>query len=116
MKICNLNYLKKISPENPAFLKDMVQLFLKNAPISMGLIKNGMATNDWDTVQMQAHKLRSHIDVMGMSPEYGIVAKQIEENAFKQQNLKSIASLVSKLDAVFEKATKELQKELEHLN
>lgn len=115
MKICNLNYLKSISPSNPKFIADMIQLFLKNAPPAIAAIKSSLPTKDWGTIQFHAHKLRSHIDCMGMSKEYTDMAQQIEEYAKQQENINSITSLSQKLETIFEKAYIELKAELNYI-
>lgn len=112
MKICNLNYLKSVSPNNTQFISEMIQLFLKNVPIAMDTISTGIKESDWETVQFQAHKLRSHIDTMGIDKKYTEIAKQIEDYAAKKQNMSQINDLISELNSIFDKAYIELQAEL----
>lgn len=112
MKICNLNYLKSVSPNNPQFITEMIQLFLKNVPLAMKAIDTGIKESDWETVQFHAHKLRSHIDTMGMDKKYTEMAKQIEDYASKKQNINQISDLITKLNLIFDKAYIELEAEL----
>ncbi len=116
MEICNLNYLKSVSPNNPKFITDMIQLFLKNAPPALAAINRSLTIKDWGTIQFHAHKLRSHIDCIGISKEYTDMARQIEEYAKQQENINSITGLLQKLENVFEQAYIELREELNNIS
>ena len=112
MEICNLNYLKSVSPNNPKFITEMIEIFLKNVPVAVEAMKASLAPSDWSTIQHHSHKLRSHIDCMGISKKYGEMAKEIEEYAKKQEHIELISEMVLELDTVFEKAYAELRAEL----
>lgn len=112
MEICNLNYLKSVSPNNPKFITEMIHIFLRNVPVAVEGMKQSLRVQDWDTLQHHAHKLRSHIDCMGISKKYTEMAIQIEESAKKKENINLISEFVPQLDLVFEKAYVELKEEL----
>lgn len=112
MEICNLNYLKSISPNNPQFMTEMIQLFLKNVPVAMESMKASVPSGNWEVLQHHSHKLRSHIDCMGMSKKYAEMAKEIEKCSKEQKNIDRINEMVSQLDIVFERAYNELKTEL----
>ncbi len=112
MEVCNLNYLKSVSPGNPKFITEMIEIFLRNVPVAMQAMKESVVSQDWATIQHHAHKLRSHIDCMGISKTYTEMAKQIEEYSKKKEHMNLINEMVLQLDAVFEKAYAELKTEL----
>jgi HPt (histidine-containing phosphotransfer) domain-containing protein len=91
----------------------MIQLFLKNVPISLETIKTSIAIKDWNTVQLHAHKLRSNIDCMGIDKKYAAIAKQIEDSASKTRDLETIPGLFQKMEVTLQKACIELQQELD---
>jgi HPt (histidine-containing phosphotransfer) domain-containing protein len=113
MKVCNLNYLKSVSPDNPGFVTQMIHLFLKNAPQSVESMKSSFISKDWNNLQHFAHKIRSDINCMGISKQYISAAKQIEEHAKQETNFDSIPDLLLKLENIIQEASKELNEELE---
>ena len=112
MEVCNLSYLKSVSPNNPKFMTEMIQIFLKNVPVAIESMKASVPSQDWEMLQHHAHKLRSHIDCVGISKKYADMAKQVEENAKQKKDMAGINEMVMQLDAVFEKAYNELKSEL----
>lgn len=112
MKLCNLNYLKSISPDNPKFVKDMVLIFINNVPISVKAMNAGVISSDWKEIQHHAHKIRSHMDCVEIPKKYVNMAKEIEQSAEQQQNLDVISGLLLKLEIVFQQAYQELDEEL----
>ncbi|MES2590853.1 MAG: hypothetical protein V4608_03125 [Bacteroidota bacterium] len=113
MKLCSLNYLKSISPNNPKFVKDMILIFINNVPVSVKAMNDSLITSNWKELQHHAHKIRSHMDCVEIPKEYVNIAKEIEESAKQQQNLDLIAGLLLTLESVFQQAYQELDEELE---
>lgn len=112
MKLCNFNYLKSISPDNPKFVREMIQLFLKNVPLFIDTINTCLTSSDWDGVQHSAHKIKSHFDCMGIPKDYRDTVKQIEDYAQHQKHLDLIPGLMLKLEGTIQQAYKELETEL----
>lgn len=112
MKLCNFNYLKSISPNDPKFVTQMIKFFLKNVPVSIQIMHDFKSTRDWNSLQHHAHKIRSDINCMGISKTHGNIAKQIEECAKLQENSELIPGLILKLETVLLQVYKELEEEL----
>lgn len=112
MELCNFKYLKSISPDDEKFVTQMIQLFLKNVPVSVEAMKKFKITKDWNSLQHHAHKIRSDINCMGMPKAYGNMAKQIEEYAKLQENFDLIPDLVLTLETILLHAYIELEEEL----
>lgn len=112
MKLCNFKYLKSISPNDETFVTQMIQLFLKNVPVSVEAMKDFTITKDWNSLQHHAHKIRSDINCMGIPKPYANIAKQIEEYAKLQENFELIEDLVLKLELILSQAYMELKEEL----
>ncbi len=53
--------------ENPAFISQLVGLFLSNAPRRMAQIREALAARDALTLERVAHTLRSNFGVLGAS-------------------------------------------------
>lgn len=112
MKLCNLNYLERISPGNPNFVIQIIRMFLKNAPHSIEEIKSSLLTSDWNNIHHHAHKLGSDITCMGIPKNYRNIARQIEEYAKLKENLDLIPGLLKQLEKAIQIACKELDEEL----
>lgn len=112
MKLCNFNYLNSISPDNPKFVREMIQLFLKNVPLFIGTMKTCQVSSNWDGLQHSAHKIKSHFDCMGIPKEYRDMVRKIEEYAQHQKHLDLIPDLMVKLEGATQQAYKELETEL----
>lgn len=111
MKICNLNYLKTISPD-PQFVINMVQLFLKNVPQSLKIMNSCLIDSEWHEMEHQAHKIKSHFDCMGIKKEFRDLVKQIEDYAKLQEQLHLIPGLLVEIEQLFLQASKELTEDL----
>jgi response regulator RpfG family c-di-GMP phosphodiesterase len=61
-ELFNLDGLRKLSRGNDAFVKKMVNIFIKNGPDSVVEMKDAFSGNDIDTVRAVAHRLKPSID------------------------------------------------------
>ena len=114
MKLSNLDYVKSISPNNPKFVKEMIKIFLKQVPVSVKAMNKCVADSDWNGLQDYAHKIKSHVDCMGMPAEYREVAKNIEDYARTREHLDLIPGLLLKIETAFQHVYKELKVELKN--
>lgn len=112
MKIYDLNYLKSLSPDNPQFMVEIIQLFLKQVPLFVEELKKHQSNSDWAGLQFNAHKIGSHFDCLGIQQEYRDVARKIEEFAKLKENSDLIPGLLIKLESSLQQANKELNEEL----
>jgi len=112
MKLCNLDYVKSISPKNPTFVREMIKIFLKQVPISIKAMNECLEASDWNGLQNYAHKIKSQIDCMGMPNEYRDATKKIEEYANLREHLDLIPDLLLKIEIGTKQACKELKIEL----
>ncbi len=111
-KICNLDYLKSHSPNNPKFLSEMIEMILKQTPEYISEIKRCLANSDWNGMHGNIHKIRPSIDFMGMPKDISHAAKIMDEYAATQQHLNLIPELFSKIEKAFQQAYIELEQEL----
>ncbi len=111
-KICNLNYLKSHSPNNPKFISEMIQLILKQTPTYLSEMARCIAANDWNGLQGAVHKIRPSIHLIGMPEEITLATKQIEEYYNKQTHLNLIPDLFDSIEKAFTQSFEELKEEL----
>jgi len=112
VKICNLDYLKSHSPNNPKFLIDMIQMLLTQTPEYISELSKAIVAQDWNGVHAQAHKIRPSIEFMGMPKEIFNAAKIIDQYASNLENLNLIPDLFKKIEKAFDQAYFELKEEL----
>lgn len=112
-KLIDLTYLGKISDNDKAFMKDMIETFVKNAPNDIEVIKNLLKENNWSQIAGTAHKLKPAIKFMGIKPSIEKILK-IEEFAKKESNLNQLEGIISQLETECQAAIKELKIILEN--
>ncbi len=112
VKICNLDYLKSHSPNNPKFLKEMIPMLLKQTPVIIEEINKCLITADWNGLHGNVHKMKPSLDLIGLPKDIKDAALQMEEYAREQKHVDLIPALLLKLEKALEQAYKELEEEL----
>jgi HPt (histidine-containing phosphotransfer) domain-containing protein len=116
MSICNLDYLKSVTPGSNAFPKQIIQLFLNDTPNSIHEIKNGISNSNWQVVYNYAHKIKPSVTMLGLPKELIDVLLLINEYSKTETNTDQITSLVKTLEEGLNEVYIDLQKSLEELN
>ena len=93
MKICNLDYLKTISLDSNELTINIINIFLKNTPVSILAIKNAISTSDWENIQKFAHKIKPSLTIIGLNLEITGAFFKINELAKEKKNLDQIKTL-----------------------
>ena len=114
MKICELDYLKSHAPNNPKFVEEMIQMFLKETPAYLAGIKKSLAASDWEDVHVNAHKIKPSINFLGLPADIADAIKLINEYATTQQHLDLIPNLFLKVETAMQLAYIELADELKN--
>ncbi len=112
MKICNFDYLKSHSPNNPKFLAEMIEMLLTQTPAYFKEIEKSLSASDWNGVHGHIHKIRPFIDLIGLPKTIGVTAKQIEEFSGEQSHLELVPDMFLEVQHAFEMAYVELEEEL----
>lgn len=111
----NLDYLSRTTRGNTALMMEMISLYIEQTPPYIKAIKNGLKIKDWDVVRAVAHKMIPTFSIVGISQEYEIMARKIQELAGTNNPGKEIGELVLKLESVCMQACEELSRELRTL-
>lgn len=80
----NLDELKRISGGDPAFIRDMVELFITQTENSIVEMDNCFDTNDLGRIFKVIHKMKPSVLIMGMDPVY---ARILEIEKMKEGDL-----------------------------
>jgi PAS domain S-box-containing protein len=110
-KICNLTSLRS----KPKFLKVMLEIILKELPVTMKQLATAFENNDWKDLSLKIHSIKPTLSLMGLPNEIISISKQIEENTKKEEHLDLLPAQFIKLEKALEKGCKELEEELNAL-
>ena len=108
IKCIDLNYLLNRTKSDPALMMEMISLYLEQTPTLVNTMKKSFHENDWETLKSAVHKMIPSFSIMGISTDYEIMAKTIQEYANTMQQNDTIHDLVIQLDKVCSQACIEL--------
>ncbi len=107
----NLEYLEQLSEGDQEFTTSMIQYFIDNAPAVLDSMKESYEQKDWVALRNVAHKFKPQLNFMGINSVLEEV-ESIEQDAFKQQNLERLPSLIQKTDRICREAIEQLKQKL----
>lgn len=70
MAILDLDHLKRIVGDDPAFLRQVLQIFIRTAPQDMKALAEASAEGNHEQVAFFAHKLKSACGAIGFNSAY----------------------------------------------
>lgn len=114
----NLDYLYTRTKSNPIYLKEMILIYLAQTPTLINLMKTSYDTQNWETLSSAAHKMIPSFSMMGMNPDFEVMARKVQDFSQSQLNtvsMSDISGIISQLEAICEQACGELKDELEKL-
>lgn len=106
--LTNLAFLNSFAGNNRDKEKKYIQIFLQNSPTLLKQIQQGIEQNDFGTIKIAAHSLKTQLNYMGVKEDISHVY-QIEQKATRQDPMSEIQSLAENLQLVCTKAFTELQ-------
>jgi len=115
MKLCNLNYLKSVSPKSNTFAIQIITLFLKDTPDAIHQMNLALESDNYFSVYKNTVKIKPSFQMIGLPEEYSKLIKEILElsNAMSEKN--KIKTLINDLDKGLKNVYLELEKELKEL-
>lgn len=111
-KLYDLSYLKEL--DDPAYLKEVLILFLNAAPKALQEIKESTLLRQWDEINTQAHRMKSSLGMLQINDLLDVITA-IERNAKTSTNLDSIQGLVDLALVLFDKVQPLLEEERDKL-
>lgn len=91
----NLDYLRSVSGNNEAFIKEMIQTFLQSIPSILEDIERCCTFNEWEKLSRLAHQIKPSLNLMGLDTLRTQVLF-MEENAKNQTKLEELPIVVSR--------------------
>jgi CheY-like chemotaxis protein len=108
----DLDYLMHRTKSDPALMMEMISLYLEQTPPLVHTMKQSFQDKDWSLLHAAVHKMIPSFSIMGISPSFENMAKQVKDYATTQQQSGEIQDLVLQLENVCNRACKELEEEL----
>ncbi len=112
VRIINLDYLNLRTKSNPTMMIQMINLYLKQTPLLITLMKQGMKDKDWNSLYMAAHKIIPSFSIMGINQSFEEMAKKVQDYANMREQEHEIQNLVNQLESVCLQACQELEEEI----
>lgn len=111
IKCTDLAYLVGITKNDPGLMMQMINIYLQQTPVIVASMKKGLHDKDWETLHAAAHKLIPSFSIMGINPDFEIIAKKVQAYAGTFLKQTEITDLVEQLENICVQACKELEDE-----
>ena len=115
IKCVNLSYLVHRTKNNPELMMEMISLYLQQTPPLVSAMKQSLQDKDWGILQAVMHKMIPSFSIVGISPDFEKLAKEIQEYSAAQLELEKIHLHVQQLENVCAQACAELEEEYNNL-
>jgi hypothetical protein len=110
-KVVDLAYLSSVSGGDKAFMREMIEVFLKSVPETIDSFKQHVG-KDWKAVSSTAHKIKPSITFMGIESLKEVI-REIEMNAKEEKDLDKVSELIDLFVVTGTRACNELSQLLE---
>ena len=115
MELCNLTYLKSITPGNNAFAIQVIELFLKEAADNINEITNSCSSNNWSELYKNAHKIKPSIEMLGFPADMKEALLNINVLSKSETNIEKLVDLVNFFTSEIHSILKDLENQLQQL-
>ncbi len=113
--LLDLSQIRKLSGNDRKFEVQVLDIFIKDTPIALQKIEEGIQEKNYPTIKISAHTLQSSVNLLGMKNKLGTVLVDIEDKAKLEEPLSIISGLFEGLNSTCNKAiseAKQLRKKL----
>jgi PAS domain S-box-containing protein len=115
IKCTDLDYLIHRTKSNPALMIEMISLYLEQTPPLISIMRQSLKDQDWHSLYAAVHKMIPSFSIVGISADFEIMAKKVQEYASTQQQLDGINDLVFQIGNVCTQACMELREEYDRI-
>ncbi len=111
-KYIDLDYLFHRTKSNKTLLIEMINLYLEQTPVLLATMNAGLKNADWKSLQSAVHKIIPSFSIMGISSDFEVLAKKVNEYAITMQNITEVTDMIKKIETVCLNSFIELEQEL----
>ncbi len=106
-KILNLGYLIDLSKGKKTFVREMLDLFGRQAPKELEALRRAVEARDFEKIRTLAHNLKSTAAYVGVTPEGLAVLEKMERLGSEKDRAKPLRTAFLEVEKLIEKAKKE---------
>ena len=114
-RLCNLDYLYKLSEGSSDFMIEMIQMFVSQVPSAVQEMKIAFPAQDWMKIKSIAHRLKPSPGFIGVQELSGIF-QSIEKNSSEVINPAIVEEMLLKAEKMTDRVVVELEEELVKLH
>ncbi len=114
-KCIDLEYLLHRTKSDPVLMMEMISLYLEQTPPLVDAMKKSFDNKDWAALQAAVHKMIPSFSIMGISSDFELMAKKVQEYANERRHDEGMPDLLIKLENICIQACTELAIELDAL-
>ena len=104
----NLNYLASICDSDWQFMKEMIETFLRDAPVIIAGMQEKAGRKEWMQVRESAHKFKTSLMFMGIQSLH-VIIREIEQSGLKEPDTGQIPEKIEQVNDICNKARVELR-------
>jgi PAS domain S-box-containing protein len=112
VKCTDLAYLIRRTKSDPKLMMEMISLYLEQTPPLILLMKQSHQDKDWGALHAAVHKMIPSFSIMGISTDFEIMAKKVQDYANLQQQTEDITGMLMQIENICSRACSELTEEL----
>ncbi len=111
----DMSYMASLSDGDHQFMRDMIETFLRDAPVITEKMTIHSNHEEWKPVGDLAHKFKTSLMFMGINSLHDTIRK-IENSAHNDENKDHIPAMVEQVNDTCKHAITELKDFLEQLD
>jgi len=104
----DLTYLKQVSNGDDRFMKEMINVYLKETPEAIKNLEKYLKNNEWKKFRALTHKMKPSFSFFGLK-KLDTVINKMEEYSGKGILLDELPGLLEKVKSACEEAMTELK-------
>lgn len=108
--VIDLAYLKRVSVDEPDFIRDMITIFFKRTPEAISAIRKALVEGTIELVWQTAHRIKPTFSYMGMTATSALAAR-LEKLYKTSPDPKEAENLLSTIEHNFNIAQALIEKE-----
>ena len=112
MAICDLEFIKEITPGSYTFPMNVIELFLKETPLRIEELKVAISNSDWVETYAIAHKIKPSVLMLGFTHDASDALLSILRNTKEEKHLDEVKGLfkifIKDIDAIYKDLTNSL--------
>lgn len=110
-KLINLDRINEFAEGDEGFIKDIITVFIDNAPELIEIMEEALEKKDWEGIRQSSHKLSSQLSFLG-ADNLALMSEKLETLAKFQKGMDEVKDIVH----IISESVKNLVKHLKSKN